>query len=99
MRQILVIRCQLASTSGVELLPICPLPDETDQSERVTSRLFMLVIWEGSQLVVNDRLTRRSLTATLGWWGQRFLREVEAIRHTVGSLISCIQWLQPKRNF
>src|ERR1700737_850427 len=35
----------------------------------------------------------------LGRRGQRFLREIEAIRHIVGSLISCIQWLQPKRNF
>jgi integrase len=31
-------------------------------------------------------------------WSRRFLREVEAIRHIVGSPISCIQWLQPKRN-
>jgi len=42
---------------------------------------------------------RRSVNPDLGWRSQRFLREVEAIRHIVGSLISCIQWLQPKRNF
>ena len=35
----------------------------------------------------------------LGWRSQGFLREVEAIGHIVGSLIPCIQWLQPKRNF
>jgi hypothetical protein len=30
----------------------------------------------------------------LRWRSQRFLPEVEAIRHVVGSLISCIKWLQ-----
>jgi len=40
-----------------------------------------------------------SKSETLGWRSQRFLCEVEAIGHIVGSLISCIQWLQPKRNF
>jgi hypothetical protein len=41
---------------------------------------------------------RRSATQILRWRSQRFLREVEAIGHIVGSLISCIQWLQPKCN-
>jgi hypothetical protein len=45
-------------------------------------------------------LVRLSVCARLlGWRCQRFLLEVEAIRHIVGSLISCVQWLQPERNF
>ena len=48
---------------------------------------------------VDSMGARRSVPQILGWWSQRFLREVEAIRHIVGSLISRIQWLQPKRNF
>jgi hypothetical protein len=57
----------------------------------------------GISPVVSGRLARSrqafSDPKILGWRSQRFLREVEAIRHIVGSLISCIQWLQPKRNF
>jgi hypothetical protein len=34
--------------------------------------------------------------SALGWRRQRLLLELKAIRHVVGSLISRVEWLQPK---
>src|ERR1700682_896535 len=83
-------RCAFAGTNPGELLPDCLCSSSgKNLSGRQRQASQQPTPWEpgvqGAQI--------------LGWRSQRFLREVEAIRHIVGSLISCIQWLQPKRNF